>query len=104
MPGPILGFMITPGESILLVAAIAQAVVTIIKAIADGWGRAAVKADVERARVDLADKSARIADVTNGKLDQIHELTNSNLTALKAQLAAALARIDHLETLLSHQA
>ncbi len=34
------------------------------------------------------------------KTAEIHELTNSNLTMVKAQLSAALARIDQLETTL----
>jgi hypothetical protein len=36
-----------------------------------------------------------------GKLDVIHELTNSNLAAVKTALVAANARIERLEGLLT---
>ncbi len=43
------------------------------------------------------------ADTLIQKTDEIHVLTNSNLTALKADLALALQRITQLEEALVHQ-
>lgn len=39
-------------------------------------------------------------DILVKKADEIHELTNSNLTKVKTELALALGRIDMLEQLL----
>jgi hypothetical protein len=41
------------------------------------------------------------AVATTGRLEQIHVLTNSNLTSLKAQLAAAEQKIGRLEQLVT---
>ncbi len=73
-------------EIITVIAAVSAAVVSIVNAIAAGWGRQAAQARGERAEQ---------------KLDVIHDLTNSNMTALKGQLATALDRIEKLETLLA---
>jgi ribosomal protein L7/L12 len=84
--------MTTP-DIVIVVTVTATAFVTVINAVAAGWGRQAAKDRGERAEQ---------------KLDVIHDLTNSNMTALKQQLAAtglqlaaALDRIDKLETLLT---
>jgi hypothetical protein len=75
---------------ITVIAATAAALVTVINAVAAGWGRT---------------EAREAATSASAKLDQIHELTNSNMTALKAQLAAALDRINALEErLISHGA
>lgn len=72
----------TTSDALTLIAATAGALVLVINAIAAGWGR----------------KDARDAAASaDRKLDQIHDLTNSNLTALKAELKTALERIERLE-------
>jgi hypothetical protein len=76
-------------EVVTVIAAVAAAIVTIVNAVAAGWGRSA--ASKERQEI-----GAR----TDHKLDEIHTLTNSNLTNVKEQLATALDRIEKLEQLL----
>lgn len=67
---------------VVIISAVAAALVSIVNAVSAGWGR-------QEARYSAAQATV--------KLDQIHELTNSNMTALKAQLQAALDRINALE-------
>lgn len=67
---------------VVIVSAVGAALVSIVNAVGSWWGR----------------QDARVAAVAAiGKLDQIHELTNSNMTAIKVQLQIALARIEMLE-------
>lgn len=84
----------TVPELLTLIAAGAAALVTIVNAIANGWGRkdARAAADAASVKLDTADK----------KLDQIHVLTNSNLAAVQDKLKEALGRIDRLEQLLAN--
>ena len=49
----------------------------------------------------LAAKAETVAEGANEKLDVIHKLTNSNLTSLKAELAAANVKIERLEKLVA---
>ncbi len=73
---------------VTVIAATAAALVSVVNALAAGWGR---------------QEARRVAATASTKLDEIHELTNSNMTALKGQLATALARIEALESkLLQH--
>jgi len=82
----------SPSEIIVIISSSTAGIVSIVNAIASGWGRGEIKDKLE---------------TTNGKLDDIHVLTNSNLTNVKSQLSVALgqlstalARIEKLETLL----
>lgn len=71
---------------VLIIGAIAGGVVLVINAWGTYFGR----------------KEAREAALTaSGKLDVIHRLTNSSMTALKTELETALARIEKLEGLLT---
>jgi hypothetical protein len=58
-------------------------------------------AKTEDVAAGLASKAEEVAQEATGKLDQIHTLTNSNLTSLKAQLAEANVKIEKLEKLVS---
>ena len=63
-------------------------------------------ADIERARLDLSYQQATTNTKTDAlikKTDEIHVLTNSNLTAIKADLAIALQRIVVLEAALTRK-
>jgi hypothetical protein len=107
-----------PAALVTVISALAAAIVSVVNAIAGARGRQEAKdtavtlaAKVDSTATTLAantsDKAAALAVQTQGlvtkaddaavKLDQIHELTNSNMSALKQQLSAALARIDALE-------
>jgi hypothetical protein len=77
------------GELLTVIAAVTAAIVTVINAIAGGWGRSAAKMQA------AADQAESV-----GKLDQIHQSTNGNLTKVNSQLDTALSRIDKLETIL----
>jgi len=68
------------------------------------WAREdAVAAKAEEAAKLLLASNERVADnakVTNGKLDQIHTLVNSNLTAsMKGELEATIAKLVVLKKL-----
>lgn len=86
----------TTVELVTLIAAAAAAIVSMINAVANGWGRAAVKQQLESVRTDTLHQG----EIANTKLDVIHTLTNSNMTELKRQLSVALERIEKLESLL----
>lgn len=73
------------GEIITVIAAVGAALVSLTNAVAAGWGRR--RAEVRHQTVDR-------------KLDEIHTLTNSNLTLVQNKLKDALVRIDRLEVLL----
>lgn len=63
-------------------------------------------ADIERSRLDLGYQQATTNTKTDAlikKTDEIHILTNSNLTAIKADLAIALQRIVVLEAALTRK-
>jgi len=79
----------------MMIGAVALGIVSIVNALGQYWGR-------KDARFVKAqnDKLQTTVDVSDGKLDQIHDLTNSNMSALKDQLEAAMNRIDKLEGLL----
>ncbi len=80
---------VTVGELLAIIAGSAGGLVSVVNAVAAGWGRDAAK---------------RRSQQVNSKLDVIHDLTNSNLATVKAQLSTALARIERLEALLEqHQ-
>jgi len=89
----------TTGEVLIVIAAGTSSVVSIIGAIAQGWGRAAGR---EKAAANHQELMVKAADASE-KLDEIHVLTNSNLSELKVQLAEAKARIDSLEKTLTSQ-
>lgn len=76
----------TAPELVTVIGAVAAAAVSIINGINSSRGRS-----------EAREKTAVVAAQTNGKLDQIHELTNSTMTALKEELAVAHARISVLE-------
>jgi hypothetical protein len=82
----------TSTEIIAIVSAVALACVQIITA----WR---TQAKVEAAQAVTAKHDAKADD----KLDAIHELTNSNLTAVKTDLTQANDRIAKLEALLSER-
>lgn len=58
-------------------------------------------AKTEEVAAGLAAKAKDVAEGANEKLDVIHKLTNSNLTSLKAELAAANVKIERLEKLVA---
>ncbi len=83
--------MTTP-EIILIITTTGTALIGVISEIRSGWGR------------KLVQDHAEVASV---KLDEIHEMTNGNLSRVTAELAQqraistqALERIDRLEQLL----
>jgi len=84
---------------VLLIGAIAGGFVLVINALGQWWGHQDAR-EAKAQRIEIAHTAQATAEVADRKLDVIHDLTNSNMTALKAQLAAALARIDKLENLL----
>ncbi len=53
--------------------------------------------ELARTTADTAAISDQKADALLTKADEIHEQTNSNLTKVKADLAAALIKIEQLE-------
>jgi hypothetical protein len=104
-----------------LIAAVTGAVVAIINAIANGWGRKEVRAAAVAVRSELVTQAKVVktelvaqsnsvrkeladrGDRGEKKLDEIHQLTDGNLSKVQKQLAAALARIENLETLLQQK-
>jgi cell division septum initiation protein DivIVA len=82
----------------MMIGAAALGIVSIVNAFGQYWGRKDVK--TVKAQNEKLQEAANIA---GGKLDVIHDLTNSNMAAVKNQLAAALNRIDKLENLLVAQ-
>lgn len=79
----------TSSEIVTIISALAVALVSVITA----W-RSGAKVEV------MQQKAEHSAEVAGEKLDAIHELTNSNLTAVKAALAKADERIVKLEGML----
>lgn len=75
----------TPSELVIVVPLYTAAIVSVIQAIASAFGRRRARSAAKR---------------TVDKLDEIHDFTNSNLTRVTAQLAAATERIAELEKLL----
>ncbi len=98
----------------LLISAVTAGIVSIINTIGNFWGRTEARQTATAVRERLVTEALHIKDTVantaatttakldtaDRKLDVIHDLTNSNMSALKAQLATALARIDSLETAL----
>jgi len=82
----------------MVIGAGALGVVSIVNAFGQYWGRKEVKTVQAQ-----NEKLQEAATVAGSKLDVIHDLTNSNMTAVKNQLSAALNRIDKLENLLVSQ-
>jgi len=80
---------------VLIIGAVFGGAVLVINAFGTFWGRHEAKVVAADAKADRA--------VAQGKLDVIHDLTNSNLSALKGQLTTATARIEKLEALLVAQ-
>ena len=79
----------TSSEIVTIIAAIGVVIVNIIVA----W-RTGIKVEVAQQNTE------RNMELNSTKLDKIHELTNSNLTAVKADLSIANERIIKLENLL----
>ncbi len=73
---------ISTGEIVIMVSSITAGVVAVINAVGGYWGKQEV---------------VRKQNETLVLGQQIHDLTNGNLTLIKSQLAAALARIEGLE-------
>jgi len=90
---------------IAIIAAFALAAVQIITALQNGRKTEEVAtklaAKTEEVAAKLAAKAETVADGASEKLDVIHKLTNSNLTSLKAELAAANVKIERLEKLVA---
>lgn len=83
---------LTFGELCVIIPLITANLVLIINA----FKTREVKAAVAEIKGELVTRD----DVANGKLDQIHTLTNSNMAAVQEKLKNALDRIDRLEELL----
>jgi hypothetical protein len=83
----------TATDWVLIITAVFVGIVSVVNAWGTHFGRKEAKAAVQEARDSRHEAS--------GKLDVIHDLTNSSMTALKGELAAALMRIDKLEGMLS---
>lgn len=81
------------GELLILIPALTAAIVSVINALKSK----ARDEKVDAVKHELVSRD----DIANGKLDQIHTLTNSSMDALKAKLAVALERIERLEDLLA---
>lgn len=79
---------ITPVEAITIIAAVAAALVSIINAIANGWGRKAI-ADVKTEVVTRGERADQ-------QLEHIKELTNGGLHVVKEKLREALDKVDTL--------
>lgn len=75
-----------------VIGAIVIGLVTIINAVGSYWGR-------QTARKEHVETIGRALQADR-KLDEIHELTNSNLSMVKSQLKEAKERIDKLESLI----
>lgn len=75
--------------SIILISSTAAAVVSIVNAVAAGWGRKAT----QDARADLVERAVN----TDTKLNQIHETTNGTLTKATDRLETANDRILELQ-------
>ncbi len=82
----------TASDYVLIIGAVAGGIVLCINAYGTHYGRKEAKEAASEA------KAAR--HEASDKLDVIHDLTNSSMTALKAELATALSRIARLEDLL----
>ena len=85
----------SPGEIVLIITTSVTGVVTIINAA--GGAYANMQNNVMRKALDIK------ADVGIKKLDEIHQLTNSDLTSVQGRLTIALERIDRLELLLDRK-
>ena len=83
---------ISTPELVVLVAAIASAVVSIINAIGQFWGR---KAGRERAESNHQEIAEKITDVK--------ELANGNLARVAKELAAAREQIAALEKMVKKE-
>ena len=81
----------TMPEMVMMIGLATTSIVSIINAVAGGWGRAAV----HEARKELE----RRDDVQSVKLDAIHDQTDGHLSAITEQLKTANDRIDKLEHL-----
>lgn len=94
--------MSTP-ELIVLIAAIGSALVSVINAIGQFWGRKAGRERAAEQHQEMTQKqeviSAKLTTVDT-KVGEVHELANGNLTAMTEQLAAARREISKLEGLL----
>lgn len=89
----------TAQDWVLIIGAIFGGIVLCINTWAQHFGRKEARA--------IAEQAAEERKIASGKLDIIHDLTNSKMTALKDELAEtklqwqiALDRIGRLETLL----
>jgi shikimate kinase len=87
----------TTGEDLILISALTSGIVSIVNAIATGWGRSAGRLKTEANHADLVHR----AEDASSKLDVIHTQTNSNLTKLNTELAVAQERISSLEKMLT---
>ncbi len=84
----------------VIISTITAGIVSIVNAIGNFWGRSEARQTASHIKDTVVATTAKL-ETADHKLDVIHDLTNSSMTALKAQLATALARIDTLETILS---
>jgi hypothetical protein len=87
----------TSQDWVLIIAALSLGIVQIVTA----WHTNAKIDYAEQSAIKSADRADQKLDKTQGQLQVIHELTNSNLTSVKEALIAANARIEKLETLLA---
>lgn len=85
--------MMTPSENLVLIAALTSAIVSIINAIGQFWGRKEGRARTKEQHQEI---SAKLSTVDT-KVDEVHTLANGNLEKLNQQLAAARQQIAHLE-------
>ncbi len=76
------------GELVIIITTTASAIVTIVNAIAAGWGRKEFKEAVE---------------VNKQKLEEIHISTNGNLSKVQEQLDSALKMISVLQQQISKE-
>jgi hypothetical protein len=77
-----------------------EALVMLVTAIGAVW--AAIKSSKTNSKVEtLGAEAHETAAVANTKMDTIHDLTNSNLTAVKTDLELANQRIEKLNTLVA---
>jgi 5-bromo-4-chloroindolyl phosphate hydrolysis protein len=86
----------TTTEWLVIIAAIGVVLVNVVNAY---HTNSKVDAARDQAR-ETAILTEETADSTGKKLDEIHELTNSNLSSVNKQLEQANARIEKLEQLL----
>lgn len=87
----------TPPELLITISAITAAVVSIINAIAAGWGRKIIEQKASEVKSELVTRSIQV----DNKLSEIHKLADGNLSLLQTQLVEAFERITKLETLLA---